>query len=137
MAQSELGQTVELAVDFDNAVERVTAALSTEGFGVISRIDLDKAFEQKLGIPFRRYTILGACNPSLAHTAVSTRPEVGLLLPCNVVVEETSSGARVRIVDAAAMLSLAEVDGTSEIAALAADASTRLAKVAVVLNSTP
>jgi uncharacterized protein (DUF302 family) len=123
-----------MPVGFDQAVGRVTEALSAEGFGVISRIDLDKAFEEKLGLAFRRYAILGACNPKLAHTAVSARPEVGLLLPCNIVVEETGDGARVRIVDAGAMMGVGGLSAAPEIRALAEDAAARLDRVATALG---
>jgi uncharacterized protein (DUF302 family) len=132
---TDLGQAVDLALGFDQAVERVTEALSAEGFGVISRIDLDKAFRDRLGVDFRRYVILGACNPRLAHTAVSARPELGLLLPCNVVIEEVGPGtSRVRIVDARAMMGAAGLDGAPEIGALAEDASARLDRVAAALG---
>jgi uncharacterized protein (DUF302 family) len=132
---SELGRTVDLSVGFEEAVDRVTAALADEGFGIISRIDLDKAFRDKLGADFRRYVILGACNPKLAHTAVSARPEVGLLLPCNVTVEEVGGAAQVRIVDAGAMMGVGGLDAVPEIAALAEDASARLNRVAAALEA--
>ncbi len=128
------GQTVTLDRPFDAAVEEVVAALAAEGFGVISRIDLDKAFAEKLGESFRRYTILGACNPKLAHKAVTARPDVGLLLPCNVTVEEASSGSLVRIVDAGEMMSMGDLGDTPEIAELADDAGARLARVAAALR---
>jgi uncharacterized protein (DUF302 family) len=130
-----LGTSVDLREDdFETAVTRVTEALAAEGFGVISRIDLDKAFREKLGVAFRRYTILGACNPGLAHKAVSAEPAVGLLLPCNVTVEETEGGARVRIVDAAAMMSGAGLGDSHVIRDLAADAGARLARVRKALE---
>lgn len=131
---NDLGTEIRLDGSFESAVERTTAALAAEGFGVISRIDMDRAFREKLGVAFRRYTILGACNPKLAHAAVSARPEVGLLLPRNVTVEEapgaSGDGAIVRIVDAAKMLSAASLAGESTFEALGADASARLARVA-------
>lgn len=130
-----LGFTINIIESFDAAVERVTEMLGTEGFGVISRIDLDNAFREKLNLDFRRYTILGACNPSLAHAAVSTAPEVGLLLPCNVTVEETDSGACVRIVDAAQMMPLAGIEGDNIISELGVDAGTRLKRVAAKLEA--
>lgn len=132
---SDLGVSVKVSGPFDEAVERVTAALAAEGFGVVSRLDLDKAFAQKLGTEFRRYTILGACNPALAHKAVTARPDIGLLLPCNVTVEEEGAGARVRLVDAQQMMSTGDLAATPEIAELAADAGGRLARVATSLSS--
>ncbi len=131
---SALGTEIALPVGFDAAVTRVTEALAAEGFGVISRIDMDKAFAEKLGVEFRRYSILGACNPKLAHKAVSARADLGLLLPCNVTVEAAGDGAVVRIVDAAAMMGAAGLDSSPEIAELAADAGERLARVAQQLQ---
>lgn len=131
---AELGTEIALDLDFDRAVARVTEALASEGFGVISRIDMDKAFREKIGVEFRRYAILGACNPKLAHKAVSARPDVGLLLPCNVTVEEAGEGAIVRIVDAAAMMALAGLDANPAIAELADDAGARLGRVAAALG---
>jgi len=132
---SDLGQSIDLPEDFDAAIARVTAALADEGFGVISRIDMDKAFHEKLGVDFRRYTILGACNPKLAHTAVSAHPEIGLMLPCNVTVEEAGSGARVRLVDAEMMMGVGDLGQDPEIGALAADAKARLDRVAAALTT--
>jgi uncharacterized protein (DUF302 family) len=72
---------------FDDAVELAEAALKTEGFGIISRIDMKAAFKEKIGVDFRPYTILGACNPKLAHQALQVEDKVGTMLPCNVVVQ--------------------------------------------------
>ncbi|WP_226625026.1 DUF302 domain-containing protein [Alloyangia pacifica] len=131
---SGFGTEVSLDRPFDEAVEAVTAALAAEGFGVISRIDLDKAFAEKLGTAFRRYTILGACNPALAHRAVTARPDVGLLLPCNVTIEEAPGGALVRLVDAGQMMAMGDLGDVPEIAELAADAGARLDRVATALR---
>ncbi len=97
---SELSFDVHLDQPFDQAVETVTEALKGEGFGVLTRVDVHAAFKEKLGKEFREYAILGACNPPLAHTALSHMPEVGLMLPCNVTVEaEPAGGSTVRIGD--------------------------------------
>lgn len=134
MADMIDGAVIDLAHSFDDAIDRVTDTLAEEGFGVITRIDMDKAFKEKLGLEFRRYTILGACNPKLAHTAVSAHPEIGLLLPCNVTVEETDNGSRVRLVDAQSMIGAAEP--SSEILrGLADDAQERLGRVAEQLRA--
>jgi uncharacterized protein (DUF302 family) len=76
-----------LPVPFDRAIELAEAALKAEGFGIISRIDLQQAFKDKIGVDFRPYTILGACNPKLAHEALQLEDKVGTMLPCNVVVQ--------------------------------------------------
>ncbi|NIZ09784.1 DUF302 domain-containing protein [Pseudooceanicola sp. HF7] len=131
---ADFGTTIALGGPFDEAIERVTAALAQEGFGIISRIDLDKAFAEKLGQSFRRYTILGACNPGLAHRAVTARPDVGLLLPCNVTVEEGPDGALVRLVDAGQMMAMGDLGEAPEIAELAEDAGARLGRVAAALQ---
>lgn len=81
-----------LTVGFDEAVARTTDALKQEGFGIITEIDVTKTFKDKLAIDFRKYRILGACNPSLAHEALSLEDKVGTMLPCNVIVQETDDG---------------------------------------------
>ena len=131
-----IGHTIDLQGGFDDALDRVTKALAAEGFGVITRIDMDKTFQQKLGVDFRRYVILGACNPQLAHRAVSDAPEIGLLLPCNVTVEETDTGTRVRLLDAERMIGGAGMGDSSILTDLAEDAGARLARVAETLVQT-
>ena len=76
----------------DEALERVTGALKREGFGILTQIDVKDTLKKKLDVDFRQYLILGACNPSLAHKALSTDAQIGLLLPCNVVVQEAVDG---------------------------------------------
>jgi uncharacterized protein (DUF302 family) len=125
---------VELPLAEEAAVARVTGSLKAEGFGVITRIDARAIFDEKLGVSFRPYTILGACNPALAHRALLIRPELGLLLPCNVTVEQTGEDrSLVRILDPAAMLKLGGLKGDQQIEELMTDAGTRLQRVAADL----
>lgn len=130
-----LGMEVKLDVPFEVALARTREALKTEGFGVLTEIDLQAAFKEKLGRSFRPYVILGACNPPLAHTAVSADPEVGLLLPCNVTVEaDADGGSVVRLVDPERLLTTAALDGSPIIGGVAKDAGERLRRVAGALS---
>lgn len=81
-----------LAGSFDDAIGRVTEALQKEGFGIITEIDLKEKFREKLGVDFRNYRILGACNPGMAYKAVQQEPNIGIMLPCNVLVQEHENG---------------------------------------------
>lgn len=98
--QLSLGFEVQVQESFDQAIEKVTTALKREGFGVLTRIDMHKTLKEKIGVDFHPYAILGACNPSFAYKSLTSEPTVGLLLPCNVTVEENPSGGSViRIVN--------------------------------------
>jgi len=78
--------------NFDKALEIVTEALKTEGFGIITKIDIKDTFKQKIDVDFKKYTILGTCNPTFAHKAISKEDKIGVFLPCNVIVEEHENG---------------------------------------------
>lgn len=126
------GTSVRLPVTHDQAVARVREALKEEGFGVLTEIDVRATLRQKLNAEFREYVILGACNPPLAHRALEADLDVGLLLPCNVVVYQDGPGSVVAILDPIAML------GVSDNAALrpiAAEAKVRLERVIQRLQS--
>jgi uncharacterized protein (DUF302 family) len=95
---------VTLAAPYDEVVPRVKRALKDEGFGVLSEIDVQGALKEKLGIERGRYLIIGACNPRLAHQALEAEPDLGVFLPCNVVVYEAADGTHVSAIDPASML---------------------------------
>ncbi len=81
-----------ISSDFDSAIEKVTEQLKSEGFGVLTEIDVKKTLKEKIDVDFRKYKILGACNPPNAFKALSNEPYIGLMLPCNVVVQESENG---------------------------------------------
>ncbi len=101
---------------FEEAMRRTEAALKNEGFGVLCQIDIQAKLKEKLGVDFPRYAILGACNPPLAHHALQTEINLGLLLPCNAVVYEQGGEVRVGVVDAVKMLSVVGNPGMEEMA---------------------
>ena len=120
----------EVSHSFDDVLARLPGLLQQEGFGIITEIDLQKTFAQKLNVVFRRYRILGACNPQFAHRAVSEHPEVGVMLPCNVVVYELEDGGtRVIAVDPMAQLASSEHD----LSDLATEVRHRLEKVVMAI----
>jgi len=112
--------------DFSAAVERVTEALKAEGFGVLTRIDVKATLKEKLSVDYKPYVILGACNPQLAHRALSTDDTIGLLLPCNIVVAATERGSEVAILRPEAMFTMVE---NPEIRPVADEAENRLRRV--------
>jgi uncharacterized protein (DUF302 family) len=130
----EYAFTIHLDLPYETARERTEEALRVQGFGVITEIDVRQTFRAKLDVEFRKYAILGACNPSLARRALSTQPQVGLLLPCNVIVyeDEDGSGTTVSVVDPLGMLGDIDVP---ELQDVAAEAHGRLAKVAEALTA--
>lgn len=124
-----MSYTMDVQVDgeFDEVLERTTAALEDEGFGVLCDIDVQATFRKKLDADFRRYRILGACNPELAHEALQYELALGALLPCNVVVYETDDGGvGVSAVDPEALLSVAD---NPELDSIAADVRGRFETV--------
>jgi uncharacterized protein (DUF302 family) len=103
-------------VAYDDAVQRVEAALQQEGFGILTRIDVKETLKNKIDVDFHPYVILGACNPPLAHRALSAEDTIGLMLPCNVVVAETCSGSEVAIARPSVMMQVADAEGLEEVA---------------------
>jgi len=116
MKLSDYGITTKLNLPYAEAVERTKAALKEVGFGVLTEIDVKKTLKEKLGIDTESYVILGACNPPLAHRALSADPFVGLLLPCNVIVYEQDGRSVVSAVDPISMVSGLESPALEEVA---------------------
>ena len=127
---SQVGSSYTLSttsdLGFTEAVARVREELAAEGFGVLCEIDVQATLKQKLGVEREPYLILGACNPRLAHGALEVEPEVGVLLPCNVVVYEQHGGTHIAAVDAEQMLSIV---GNDALAQIASEVRQRLAAV--------
>ncbi|MEE8390158.1 MAG: DUF302 domain-containing protein [Anaerolineae bacterium] len=116
---------------YEQAVAHVIGALKQEGFGVLTEIDVQATLKKKLDADFRKYVILGACNPSLAHQALTADLEIGLLLPCNVIVYEEDDGSVVSIVDPISMLGVVE---NPELEVVAQEARARLQRVIEALS---
>jgi len=133
---NELGFEVSLEMPYDMALEKVTAALKVEGFGVLTRIDVQTTLKEKLGADFRPYAILGACNPPLAHRALSSDSRAGLMLPCNVTVEAGDRGGTIiRIANPETMMQVGGLEGNEILRGVAAEARSRLERVAGALRS--
>lgn len=128
------GLTATLNIPYEEAIEKATAALKDEGFGVLTEIDVKATLKKKINADFRRYVILGACNPNLAHQALQNELEIGLLLPCNVIVYETDEGeSTVSIVDPMSMMGVTQNENLNNVAN---EANARLTRVIDKLAST-
>ncbi|HET9266237.1 MAG TPA: DUF302 domain-containing protein [Vicinamibacterales bacterium] len=124
MEETRYGLRIDLSMPYEEALERATAALKEEGFGVLTTIDVRQTLKQKLDRDFRKYVILGACNPPLADRALHAELEIGLLLPCNVIVYEREPGSS--SVAAMAPLPAMGIVGNKDLQVVAKEADTRL-----------
>jgi len=118
--------TEKTTLPFDQTVERVREELKSEGFGILCEIDVQATLKEKLGVDGEPYTILGACNPLLAHQALETEPDLGVLLPCNVIVYRRDGDTHISAIDAERMLSTVD---NEQLAPIAADVKRRLGDV--------
>jgi uncharacterized protein (DUF302 family) len=131
---NDYGIRKHLNLPYEQAIEKVTAALKEEGFGVLTEIDVKATLKKKLDVDFRRYVILGACNPVLANQALNEELEIGLLLPCNVIVyDDEQGGSVVSIIDPISMLGIVE---NPNLDAIADEARARLQRVGDTLETT-
>ncbi len=130
------GFDVQVSGAFDEVVERVKARLGEQGFGVLSEIDVAATLKAKLGVDRPPYRILGACNPALARLAVDADPDIGLLLPCNVLVRQEESGeVTVAFMDPAVVLDLVAADKKQQVGEVATEAKQKLEAVRAALGS--
>ena len=136
MEESAYGLSITLPVAFEAAVEAATTALKAEGFGVLTSIDVRQTLKAKLDRDFRKYVILGACNPGLADRALHAELEIGLLLPCNVIVYEVSSAQSV-VSAMAPLAALGIVGANPELQGVAREADQRLRRALASLESGP
>lgn len=136
--QEPLAIEIRLDVPFERAIEAARLALKAEGFGILTEIDLQSIFKEKVGRDFRPFVILGACNPPLAFSAISTDARVGLLLPCNVTVEALPEGGSViRLTNPVALLQQAPGGSSASPAVMevASDARARMSRVEATLGA--
>jgi len=126
---------VEISGTMDATIERVTEALKDQGFGILTRIDVDKTLKTKIDVDFRPYVILGACNPGLAHQALTARPDIGLLLPCNVVVEQVKEGrCLVRFIDPLAMMTFGDLGQDETLVRVGGEAAAKIRNAVAALS---
>ena len=130
----EISFVVDIERPIQEVEEKVRLALKDEGFGVLTYIDVKATLKEKLGEDFQPYIILGACNPPLAHRALSADTGVGVMLPCNVTLESTAEGTRVSLTNPEAMLTFGELDQNPALREVATEARERLKRVSTRLT---
>jgi uncharacterized protein (DUF302 family) len=133
MEETAYGLRVTVPLPYESAIDRATEALKAEGFGVLTTIDVKQTLKQKLDREFRKYVILGACNPPLADRALHAELEIGLLLPCNVIVYETEPGHSA-VAGMAPIAALGIVGGNTELESVAREADQRLRRALMSLE---
>ena len=133
---NEIGMEVTISQPYENAINLVKSALRDEGFGVLTEIDVKATMKTKLNKDFRPYAILGACNPPLAYRALNSKPEIGLLLPCNVTIESIDSRASIiRFLDPKIMVTLGDMGENTALAEVATEAQESLKRVIESLSA--
>ena len=133
----EIGIEVRVNHSFQETIELIQEALKVEGFGVLTSIDVQTTMKEKLDIDFRPYTILGACNPALAHRVLTQDAVAGLLLPCNITVEaDTDASSIVRIANPEVILAVGSLEQNEEVSTVAHEARLRLERVAEAMLAT-
>jgi uncharacterized protein (DUF302 family) len=133
--KDQIGSSIRLDADYDTALSRTVEALKGEGFGVLTEIDVKETLKKKLGVDLLPYKILGACNPPLAHRALTAAPEVGLLLPCNVTVRQLEDGGvEVALVNPLATASGVGVLSNPALGPIAEEAGARLERIAQAIK---
>lgn len=119
----------------DAVIETVTDALKTEGFGILTRIDVHTTLKTKIDVDFRPYVILGACNPGLAHQALMARPDVGMMLPCNVTVEQSGDNeCLVRFIDPLAMMTFDDLGDNADLKRIGGEAADKINRAIAALT---
>ncbi len=133
---STLGYEVFIQQPYEQAIETTITALKTQGFGILTRVDVKATMKEKIGADFRPYVILGACNPPLAYKSLNLDPWIGLLLPCNVTVEEAAGGgSTVRLTNPVMMVELSAQKENPELQAVVDQASKKIQSVVDILKS--
>ena len=131
----KISYQITLSTNFENATTLVKEALGEEGFGVLTEIDVRATLKKKLGVDFRAYVILGVCNPALAHQALSIEPDVGVMLPCNVTLDDKAEGVLVSFANPDAMMTIGEFGENLQIREIAAEANDRICRVVESLRA--